>query len=181
MIGVTMNGNMLPAAPLKRRFAALCYELLLIGAVSCAAFIPAGILALFLNQSAPQLSSLLVTVVILYAWWLYFKINWHKKGQTLAMQVWRIGLCDRTGVRPPLNLLRLRFIWACVFLVFVPMLAYAALNRGMGVPPKTAGGAALIWWILPWGFALLNADRQFLYDYLAGTRLVDVKKQGKAV
>ena len=95
-IGVTMNGNMLPAAPLKRRFAALCYELLLIGAVSCAAFIPAGILALFLNQSAPQLSSLLVTVVILYAWWLYFKINWHKKGQTLAMQVWRIGLCDRT-------------------------------------------------------------------------------------
>ncbi|RKV76953.1 MAG: RDD family protein, partial [Neisseria sp.] len=33
MIGVTMNGNMLPAAPLKRRFAALCYELLLIGAV----------------------------------------------------------------------------------------------------------------------------------------------------
>ena len=92
MIGVTMNENMLPAAPLKRRFAALCYELLLIGAVSCAAFIPAGILALFLNQSAPQLSSLLVTLVILYAWWLYFKINWHKKGQTLAMQVWRIGL-----------------------------------------------------------------------------------------
>gem|GEM_PF-755898 len=88
---------MLPAAPLKRRFAALCYELLLIGAVSCAAFIPAGILALFLNQSAPQLSSLLVTLVILYAWWLYFKINWHKKGQTLAMQVWRIGLLGRRG------------------------------------------------------------------------------------
>ena len=97
------------------------------------------------------------------------------------MWVGRIGCFARTGARPPLNLLRLRFIWACVFSVFVPMLAYAALNRGMGVPPKTAGGAALIWWILPWGFALLNTDRQFLYDYLAGTRLVDVKKQDKAV
>lgn len=168
-------------APLKRRFAALVYEMLLAGAVSCAAFIPAGIIAMLLNPVSPPLASLAVSLVLLYAWWLYFKTAWHKKGQTLAMQVWRIGLCDRTGVRPPLNLLRLRFIWACVFLVFVPMLAYAALNRGMGVPPKMAGGAALIWWILPWGFALLNADRQFLYDYLAGTRLVDVKKQDKAV
>ena len=137
-----MNGNMLPAAPLKRRFAALCYELLLIGAVSCAAFIPAGILALFLNQSAPQLSSLLVTLVILYAWWLYFKINWHKKGQTLAMQVWRIGLCDRTGVRPPLNLLRLRFIWACVFLVFVPMLGFRAFECRPSVFIRLFGGYA---------------------------------------
>ena len=42
-------------------------------------------------------------------------------------------------------------------------------------------GAALIWWILPWGFALLNNERQFLYDYLAGTRLVDMKKPQKPV
>ena len=41
--------------------------------------------------------------------------------------------------------------------------------------PRTAFSMALTWWILPWGFAFFNRDRQFLYDYLAGTRLVDLK------
>ena len=162
-------------APLKRRFAALVYEMLLAGAVSCAAFIPAGIIAMLLNPVSPPLASLAVSLVLLYAWWLYFKTAWHKKGQTLAMQVWRIGLADAAGRRPPLRLLRLRFIWACGFLVFVPMLAYAALHRGLGVPPKAAFCASLFWWMLPWGFALFHADRQFLYDVLAGTRLTDLK------
>jgi RDD family protein len=170
-----MSPTPLPAAPLKRRFAALVYESLLVGAVTCAAFVPAGIVALFLNRVSPPLSALAVSLVLVYAWWLYFKTNWHKKGQTLAMRVWRIGLADGAGHPPPLALLRLRFIWACVFLVFVPLLAYAALRHGAGVPPKAAFGAALCWWILPWGFALFNADRRFLYDYLAGTRLTDVK------
>ncbi|MGF6146954.1 RDD family [Kingella potus] len=164
-----------PAAPLKRRFAALVYEMLLAGAVTCAAFVPAGVLAMLLNAVSPPAASFAVSLVLLYAWWLYFKTAWRRKGQTLAMQVWRIGLSAAAGGEPPLRLLRLRFIWACVFLVFVPMLAYAALNRGMGVPPGAAFGASLFWWILPWGFALFNADRQFLYDVLAGTRLTDLK------
>ena len=70
-------------------------------------------------------------------------------------------------------------MWACVFVVFVPLLAYVGLRHFGGMPPKAAFGAALIWWILPWGFALLNQERRFLYDYLAGARLVDVKKPRK--
>ena len=81
-----MSPTPLPAAPLKRRFAALVYESLLIGAVTCAAFVPAGIIALFLNRVSPPLSALAVSLVLVYAWWLYFKTNWHKKGQTLAMR-----------------------------------------------------------------------------------------------
>ena len=165
----------LPTASLKRRFAGLLYELLLIAAITCIAFIPAGLLAMLLNSFLPILSSPVVTLIILWAWWYYFKLNWHKKGQTLPMRVWHIGLSNQAGYQPPLAQLRLRFIWACLLLVFIPLLAYAGLHQGMGIPPKTAFAAALIWWILPWGFALFHPDRQFLYDYLAGTRLVRLK------
>ena len=57
------------------------------------------------------------------------------------------------------------------------LLAYAGLRHLLAIPPIPAFGASLIWLILPWGFALLNPDRQFLYDFLAGTRLVDLKQE----
>lgn len=161
---------------LKRRTAALMYEALLVGAITAFASLVAGVAAMGLNTLSPLLSSLAVTLILMASWWYYFKLNWHKKGQTLPMQVWKIGLADLNGIQPALPQLRLRFMWACVFIVFVPLLAYLALRYLMGVPPKTAFGAALIWWILPWGFAWFNSDRQFLYDYLAGTRLVDLKQ-----
>ena len=109
-----------PPAPIKRRLAALMYELLLTGAVTAIAAILAGIAAIFLNPVSHILSSLVTCVIFVGSWWLYFKTNWTKTGRT---------------------------------------------------------GAALIWLILPWGFALLNPDRQFLYDFLAGTRLVDLKQE----
>ena len=66
---------------------------------------------------------------------------------------------------------------ACVIaLVLIPALAYLAL-RSAHIAPQTAAAAALFWWILPWGFALLNPQRQFLYDYLAGTILADQPKE----
>ena len=105
------------------------------------------------------------------------KTNWTKTGRILAMQTWKIGLHGRNGTLPPLSQLRIRFIWACIFVVFIPLLAYAGLRHLLAIPPMPAFGAALIWLILPWGFALLNPDRQFLYDFLAGTRLVDLKQE----
>ncbi|QEY26312.1 RDD family protein [Neisseria zalophi] len=160
---------------LKRRFAALLYEFLLIGAVSMVAALLAGIIAMLLNPVSLVLSSFVATVILIATWWFYCKANWYKQGQSLPMRVWKIGLVNTAGHRPALNQLRLRFVWGCIFIVFVPMLAYAALRHLSGIPPKPAFGAALIWWILPWGFALLNPDRQFLYDYLAGTRLIDLR------
>ncbi|WP_274572008.1 RDD family protein [Neisseria leonii] len=164
-----------PAAPLKRRTAALIYELLLAAAVGCVAAIPAGLAALLLNPVLPQLSSIAVSLILLAAWWLYFRLNWQKKGRTLPMKVWHIGLTDRHGRPPAMVQLRLRFVWACILWLFIPMLAYGVLQRWGQIPPKTAFGAALIWWLLPWGFALLNPDRQFLHDFLAGTRLTDTR------
>ena len=63
------------------------------------------------------------------------------------------------------------------FIVFIPLFAYAGLRHLLNIPPKGAFGAALIWLILPWGFALFHPDRQFLYDFLAGTRLVDLNQK----
>lgn len=165
----------LPTASLKRRFAALLYEALLVGAVTAIAALLAGIVATVLNPVSALFSSLAVTLILLGAWWLYFKLNWLREGQTLPMRVWHIGLVDAQNARPPLPQLRLRFMWACVLIVFVPLLAYLGLRHLLALPPHTAFGMALIWWILPWGFAFFNTERQFLYDYLAGTRLVDVK------
>lgn len=166
-----------PTVSLKRRLAALMYEMLLVGAVTAIAAILSGIVAVFLNPVSTYLSSFATCVLMIGFWWYYFRMNWLQKGQTLAMQTWKIGLANQQNVRPPLRQLRLRFIWACVFVVFVPMLAYAGLRHFLNIAPMPAFAAALFWLILPWGFALLNPDRQFLYDFLAGTRLVDLKQK----
>ncbi|STZ75920.1 RDD family protein [Bergeriella denitrificans] len=165
-----------PAVSLRRRLAALVYELLLIGAISALAALLAGMAAIVLNPISTYLSALVTCLLMLAFWWYYFRSNWLLKGQTLAMQTWKIGMVNERGSRPPLQQLRLRFMWACVFIVFIPMLAYAGLRHLLGIPPLGAFAASLIWLILPWGFALLNPDRQFLYDFLAGTRLVDLKQ-----
>ncbi|MFC3873643.1 RDD family protein [Neisseria musculi] len=168
-----------PAVSIKRRLIALLYEALLAGAVGVPAMLLAGVAATLLNTVSYILASLAAMLIPLAVWWFYFKANWYQKGQTLPMKVWGIGLTDAAGARPPLRQLRLRFMWACVLIIFVPMLAYSALRHLGGIPPKPAFGAALAWWILPWGFALFNPQRQFLYDYLAGTRLVDVRGKRK--
>lgn len=172
----TPNTPHLVAAPLKRRLAALLYESLLASAVSAALCLPAGVASLLLNPISMLLSQITVSLILLGGWWFYFKLNWLKQGQTLPMRTWRIGLTDTKGNRPHLTLLRLRFMWACVFIIFIPLLAYAALHR-LDIPPKTAFTAALLWWVLPWGFACFNTERQFLYDFLAGTRLIDLRKK----
>jgi uncharacterized RDD family membrane protein YckC len=102
----------------------------------------------------------------------YFLWCWLRGGQTLAMKAWGIRLEMPGGNRvPPLvALVRLAlagiFVGAfCMALVgaFVhhnPLLAFATLAiSGIGL-----------------GWALFDRDRQFLYDRLAGTRLVLAQK-----
>ena len=144
---------------LSRRLAALFYESLLIGSATMLSGFVAGIINTQIILHLPQAKMLampLTSIILLYTWWLYFKLNWHRERQTLPMRVWKIGLCDRSGNRP--------------------LIAYAGLSS-LGFHGKTAMTAALFWWILPWGFALFHARKQFLYDYLAGTELVDLRQK----
>ena len=160
----------LATASLGRRLLALVYESLLVGAVTFVAFLAAAPLD-YLLRSWPSLTRIATGIIFLGAWWLYFGTTWRKKGQTLPMKVWHIGMQQNNGNHPSPQQLRMRYLWAVLFLVLIPALAYIGFTRN-AVAPLHAFGLSLLWWILPWGFALLHPDRQFLYDYLAGTRLV---------
>lgn len=168
---------------LLRRLFALAYESLLIGSVTLLTLLVLGMLQTFIQQQVAlplAVFSLVYVVALLGAWWFYFKMNWVREQQTLPMRVWKIGLQSVSGSRATVRELRLRFMWACVFLVFVPLAAYAVFRFVMGVSPRAAMGLALLWWILPWGFAKFNPRKQFLYDYLAGTELVDWREKETA-
>lgn len=166
-------------ASLKRRICALMYESLLVGSVTLLTGLVLGILHTFLQQQIRVPSgifSFVYALGLLGAWWFYFKMNWLREQQTLPMRVWQIGLQSVMGGRASLRSLRLRFMWACVFLVFMPLLSYAVLGYVGGLKPRVMFGLSLVWWILPWGFAWFHPRQQFLYDYLAGTELVEWRK-----
>ena len=106
---------------LKRRLAALVYELLLTGAVTSIAALAAGIVAIFLNPISTRLSMLTTCLILFYAWWLCFRANWRKKGQTLAMT----DMENRQPIKryqPPLPQLRCALFWASILLFSFPCL-----------------------------------------------------------
>lgn len=152
-----------PPASLRRRLASLCYEALLLAAVTCAAFIPAAAANMLLHRM-PLLVKTTVCLIILTAWWGYFRLCWHsRRGQTLPMKVWRLQLQTDNGARPALRHLRLRFIWATIFYLLLPMAAFGLLRQLTPLPPQTVFIISLLWWILPIGFASIHPSRQFLY------------------
>lgn len=166
--------NTVPAS-FRRRMASLSYESLLVAAVTCTAFLPAAA-ANGLLHGSPAAARVAVGLIFLAAWWLYFSLSWRRQGQTLPMRVWQIHLQNAEGGRPSPQRLRLRFIWSVLLVVLLPLLAYWGLRSLNGLPPGLSAGLACLWWILPWGFALVHPSRQFLYDFLAGTCLVKAAK-----
>jgi uncharacterized RDD family membrane protein YckC len=80
---------------------------------------------------------------------LYFVPQWMRGGQTLAMKTWRLRLVD-VEARP--------VGWRRALLRYVAALASIALL-----------GSGFLW-------ALVDRDKQFLHDRLAGTRIVTVPR-----
>ena len=154
---------------LFKRFCALVYEGLIFLAVTIVAIIVALPLSYGL-KSMPAIQQLALSLWFVAAWWLYAKLNW-KKGQTLAMKAWHLRLANEQGQIPSLPQLRLRFMWAVLFLVLVPALSYLVLSHIVSLPPKPRFYLSLVWWLLPWGWACFHPSKQFLYDVLAGTRI----------
>jgi uncharacterized RDD family membrane protein YckC len=144
--GLARPAAVSPVCPrLLRRLAAMAYELLLLsGVLTVTLILPHVVLATYAHR--------LVTATVLWAHLflvalIYFVGFWSHGGQTLAMKTWRIRLVRRDGkaVRAPQAVLRYLLGWLTL----------------------AAGGAGIIW-------ALVDRDRQFLYDRLAGTRLIMV-------
>jgi uncharacterized RDD family membrane protein YckC len=120
----------------------MVYEALLLVAVLAVIYLLPLAVAASMNSSVPP--DWLLWLYLLFVTGCYFVWQW-RQGQTLAMRTWGIELKSAAGGTPPWSRLLIRYL-----------AAWAGIG-GLGV--------GLLW-------ALLDADRQFLHDRLAGTRLV---------
>ncbi|RKP57437.1 RDD family protein [Pararobbsia silviterrae] len=156
------------APALRRRLTCLVYEgVLLFGVVFIAAY---------LFSTLTQQRNGLTHHLWLMGWLgvvvgVYFVWFWTHGGQTLPMKTWRFRIVDATLA--PIGVPRAIARYVLSWLWWLPPLAAHPL-LGLSVPATLA---VLIGWIALWSAAtLLDTDRQFLHDRLAGTRIVSVPK-----
>ncbi len=158
-------GMPLPAASLARRLAAMAYESLVVVAILLVASLPfAGAATGRLEGAARHLFQAYLILVL----GLYFVWCWRRGGQTLPMKAWRLRLVDRRGGSPPTHRAMLRYALAALALgsSAVALLVLWRHSRTLGGLLALAPGLATILW------SLVDGDRQFLHDRLAGTRIV---------
>jgi uncharacterized RDD family membrane protein YckC len=138
----------LPNATVLRRLAAMLYEsLLLVGVWAALFFVPHLIIGVVWHRVAPPA---VLAVHLILAFGLYFVWFWHRAGQTLAMQTWRLKLIDAsTGAT--LSLPR------------------AIARYALSWPSLLFFGAGVLW-------SVFDRERQFLHDRLAGTRIVQLPR-----
>ena len=134
------------AAPsILRRLASMLYEFILLFAI--------GFLATWLFQFAAGALVIegwrrhLLQLFMLAVFAIYFLWCWLRGGQTLAMKTWRIRLVAKNGHGP-----------------LAPGTALARFVYALLLVPTLVG----IFW------AMVDRDRQFLHDRLAGSLLVPV-------
>lgn len=133
-----------PVLPgLRRRLASMLYEsLLLLGVLAATFMLPYIALGMLFSVKFPGVVLWLHVFLVLGT---YFVWYWRHGGQTLAMQTWKLRLTMADGSTPPVSKLMLRY--------------------ALTWPSLLLCGAGLFW-------ALLDRDRQFLHDRVAGTRIV---------
>jgi uncharacterized RDD family membrane protein YckC len=131
-----------PPAGLSRRLFSLAYEVPLLCAVLALAALPFVALTRSLE---PVVSRPVFQLYLLLIAGLYFVPQWCRGGQTLPMKTWRLRLVRRNGGAPTPGQATQRYC-----LALAGTLAFAA---------------SFLW-------VLVDRDRQFLHDRLAGTRIV---------
>ena len=132
-------------ATLRRRLAAMFYETLLLGGVvAVAVVVPLTILG---GVAGVLLQVALMRAYVFLLLGGYFLWHWRPGKQTLAQRTWRLRIGTADGSPPTLRQLALRYVLCW--------------------PSLLLGGIGILW-------ALVDRDRQFLHDRLAGTRLLFV-------
>ena len=168
-----------PRAPLLRRLAAVAYEALLLAAV----LLVAGLLLAPVVSPTPGMAdaralpipslparmlsfAAMFGVGALYCGWF-----WTGGRRTLPMKTWQLRLVrvDGSAVALRTALLRYGAAWIGPALA---LLSYAALA------PAGYARSALGLLALNHAWALVDPDRQFLHDRVAGTRLVLARRGG---
>lgn len=155
---------------IRRRLAALLYELVLLFAVLALAALPVTIAFGGLTEGWRRWAFQAYLVAVLGA---YFVFNWTRSGQTLAMKTWRIKVVTSTGASVTVPRAAARFLAALA-------LAAPALTALLVFSRYRTHFWALSWTVLPllaaWLWARFDAEGQFLHDRLAGTRLIQIAK-----
>jgi uncharacterized RDD family membrane protein YckC len=158
-------------APLARRFASLAYEatlwtalVLVIGflTVPLVSAAPAGADGLRI----PDLPARVLTFALVFGGpALYYAWAWTGGRRTLPMKTWRMRLmrADGTGLDTRTALVRYVAAWIGPALA---LLAYGALQHwGLGVQALWLIALNYLW-------PLVDPERRFLHDRIAGTRIV---------
>ena len=155
------------AAQLWRRLASLLYETLLVAALLLATSV--GFYIVFPGLIDGALRALLQTclAVVLTAYFLYC---WCRSGQTLPMKAWKIRLADEHGQLPSAKLALTRLILATLTLGS----SWAGVAVLWKRPQEALGWSLLAPGLVSLAWALVDRDRQFLHDRLAGTRIENV-------
>ncbi|MFM9983421.1 MAG: RDD family protein [Burkholderiales bacterium] len=160
------------AAPgIARRIFSMLYEATLLFAVAFIAtwlfqFAAGG--AIVTGWQRTALQAYLAAVFAAYFMWC-----WLRGGQTLAMKAWGIRLVVPGKARVPPAVAIKRLVLAGAFVgAFCAALLGAFMHRDPWIAFITLAisGSGM-------GWALFDRDRQFLYDRLAGTRLVLAKPE----
>jgi uncharacterized RDD family membrane protein YckC len=158
-----------PLPTVRRRLATLVYE----GVILFGVVFLAGYLFSTLTQQRNGLEHrdwLAAWIGIVVG--AYFVWCWTHGGQTLPMKTWHLRVV-RAKDGAPLSRTRALARYLLAWLWFLPPLA---LHPLIGLTlPHTLAAAAL--WFVAWATTgRLFADRQFLHDRLAGTRVVAVTR-----
>ena len=166
-----MTTSVLPVrAGLARRAAALLYEALLVTAIVFLAGF--AMLPLVSPRATPdalatpplpaRVALFCVVFAVLAA---YFTWSWSDGRQTLAQKSWRLALVRRDGRQVDRRTALARYLAAWIG----PALAVAGY---LALRPHGLGAHAAWLVALNFAFALVDRERQFLHDRLAGTAVV---------
>lgn len=160
------------AAPtVKRRLISMIYEILLAFA---ALFLPFLVFEIATKASHTPLVEHMRQFLAFLILGAYFIHQWARKGQTLAMQTWRIKVVQPGHEYLPLRTAALRYMLSWMWVlpgIVVGFLADLSNKHKL---------YALLASVLAWSLtAFLDKDRQFLHDRIAGTRLVQLPKPEK--
>ncbi|EJN07821.1 RDD family protein [Herbaspirillum sp. YR522] len=152
---------------LRRRLSSMLYEsMLLFGVLFMSGWLFSTLLqqrhALYLRHA---MEAWLFVVLATYFIWF-----WTHGGQTLAMKTWRFRLVGADGAPVSRWRAALRFLLAWLWIL--PGLALAStLHQGQWMLILVPAVNLLLWAAT----VLLDPQRQFLHDRLAGTRLIDAR------
>jgi len=164
--GTDMPSHSLQTASLARRLVAAFYDSLLIIALwflATAALLPiTG--GKELNSENPFYLIYLITITSLFFFWF-----WHRNGQTLGMQAWRIQLVDTRGVKPAIKqiLQRVALLMA-LLLIGLYGLTFLALEQW----PDWVGMVCLAPLGLSMAWSLVDRESRCLHDIATATRFI---------